>query len=73
MSRWMVHWVKSWLNVCALAAKRANILSCIRQHNLAVKEVIIPLCLMLVRPHIELCVWFRAPPCKKGIKLPECI
>jgi len=58
---------------CALAAQKANrILGCIKRSMASrFREVILPLCSALVRPHLESCIQLWSPQHKKDMELSE--
>ena len=60
---------------CALTAQRANcILGCIKSSVARrVREEILPLCSVLVRPHLEHCVQMWRPQYRRNVDFLECI
>ena len=60
---------------CALTAQKANhILGCIKRSVARrLREVILPLCSVLVRRHLEYCIQMWSPQCRTDTKLLECI
>ena len=58
---------------CALAAQKANhILGCIKSSVASgMREVILPLCAALVRPHLEPCIQLLGPQHKKDMDVLE--
>ena len=60
---------------CALAAQKANsTLSCIkRSMAIRLREVILPPCFVLVRPHLQYCIQMQNPQYRRDIVQLECI
>ncbi|GAB0204780.1 hypothetical protein GRJ2_002943600 [Grus japonensis] len=58
---------------CALAAQKANcVLGCTKRSMTSrLREVILPLCSALVRPHLESCIHLWGPQYKKDMELLE--
>ena len=58
---------------CVFAAQKANrILGCIKRSMVSrSREVILPLCSALVRPHLECCIQLWGPQHKKDSDLLE--
>ena len=58
---------------CGLEAQKANcILGCIKREVVSrVREMIVPLCSALVRPHLEYCTKVGSPQLKKDVELLE--
>ena len=58
---------------CALTAQKANhILGCIKRSVARrLREVILPLCSVLVRPHLEYCIQIWSPQYRRDMDLLE--
>ena len=58
---------------CALATQKANhILDCIKRSVASrAREVILPLCSVLKRLHLEYCIKMESPQCRRDMDLLE--
>ena len=58
---------------CALEAQKANhILDCIKRRvAIRSREVILSVCSVLVRPHLEYCIQMWSPQCRRDTDLLE--
>ena len=58
---------------CVLAAQKANcILGCIKRSVVSrLREVILPLCSVLVRPHLQYCIQMWSPQHRRDMDLLE--
>ena len=69
-------WVDKKLDMsqqCGLAAQKANcVLGCIKKGVASrEREVIVPLCSALVKPHLEYCIQAWGPQYRKDVELLE--
>ena len=60
---------------CALAAQKANYILCCVKRSMASRlgEVILPLCSVLMRPHLEYCIQMWSPQYRRDMDLFESI
>ena len=59
---------------CTLAPQKVNcILGCIKSVASRSREVILPLCSVLVRPHLEYCIQMGSPLYRRDMDLLECV
>ena len=60
---------------CALAVQKANcILDCIQRSVASrAREVMLPLCSVLMRSHLEYCIRMGSPQYRRDVKLLECV
>jgi len=58
-----------------LTAQKANhVLGCIQRSAASrAREVVLPLCSVLVRPHLEYCIQMGSPQYRRDVELLECV